>query len=62
MHRKHLELNTRQSLDSKGTAKFYFMNYSCVVIILFKTDLCKSGFSNYSFNMLVFYFYLFFRI
>ena len=45
MRRKHLELITRQSLDSKGTAKLYFMHYSCVVIILFKTDLYKPGFS-----------------
>ena len=34
----------------KGATKLYFMHYSCVVIILFSTGLCKSAFSTYSFG------------
>ena len=32
----------------KGTTKLHLMHYSCVVIILFITDLYKSAFSTYS--------------
>ena len=38
----------------KGTPKFYFTHYLCVVIILFNTGLCKSAFSTYSFGKLDF--------
>ena len=38
----------------KGATKVHFTHYSCVVIILFKTDLRKSAFSIYSFGKLVF--------
>ena len=32
----------------KGTTKLHLLHYSCVVIILFITDLYKSAFSTYS--------------
>ena len=35
------------------------MYYSCVAIILFNTDLCKSAYSTYSFKKLAFHFYVF---
>ena len=34
----------------KGATKLYFMHYSCVVIILFNTDLYKSEFVTYFFR------------
>ena len=38
----------------KGATKLYFTHYSCVIIILFNTDLCRSTFSVISFRKLVF--------
>ena len=38
----------------KGATKSYFTHYSCVVIILFNTALCRSSFSKVSFRKLVF--------
>ena len=38
----------------KGATKLYFTHYSCVIIILFNTDLCRSTFSAISFRKLVF--------
>ena len=35
-----------------GAVNLYFMNYLCMVIILFSTDLCKYAFSKYSFGKL----------
>ena len=46
-------------LAVKGARKFYFMHYSCMVIILLITDLYKSTFSTYSFKKLVFCFSVF---
>ena len=46
-------------LAVKGATKFYFMHYSCMVIILLITDLYKSTFSTYSFKKLVFCFSVF---
>ena len=40
----------------KGATKFYFMHYSCVVIILFNTDLFMSVLPTYSLKNLVFVF------
>ena len=39
----------------KGDTKLYFTHYSCVVIILFNTGLCRSAFSTISFRKLVVY-------
>ena len=38
----------------KGAMKSYFTQYSCVVIVLFNTALCRSTFSTVSFTNLVF--------
>ena len=38
----------------KGAAKFYFTHYSCVIIILSITGLCRSAFSTISFRKPVF--------
>ena len=38
----------------KGATKSYFTHYSCVVIILFNTGLCRSAFSTIYFGKLVF--------
>ena len=38
----------------KGATKSYYMQYSCVVIVLFNTALCRSAFSTVSFRKLVF--------
>ena len=38
----------------KGATKSYFTHYSCLVIILFNTGLCKSVFSTISIGKLVF--------
>ena len=38
----------------KGTTKLYFTHYSCLVIILLNTGLCRSEFSVVSFRKLVF--------
>ena len=40
----------------KGAMKLYFKHYSCVVIVLFNTSLCRSAFSTVSFRKLVFRF------
>ena len=40
----------------KGAMKSCFMSYSCSVIILLNTDLCKSAFSTYSFKNQIFVF------
>ena len=42
----------------KGAAKSYFMHYSCVVIVLFNTALCRSAFSMVPFRKLVFFVFL----
>ena len=39
----------------KETTKSYFTHYSCVVIILFNTGLCRSTFSTISFGKLFFH-------
>ena len=39
----------------KGAMKSYFMHYSCVVIIVFNTGLCRPAFSTISFGKLVFH-------
>ena len=39
----------------KGATKLYFTLYSCVVIVLFNTALCRSAFSTVSFRKLVFF-------
>ena len=41
----------------KGATKSY-TQYSCVVIVLFNTDLCRSAFSTVSFRKLVFFVFL----
>ena len=49
----------------KGATKSYFTDYSCMVIILFSTGLCRSTFSAISFEKLVFCFpvlYVFFAL
>ena len=38
----------------KGATKSYFTLYSCMVIVLFNTALCRSAFSTVSFRKLVF--------
>ena len=38
----------------KGATKSYFTHYSCVVIVLLNTTLCRSAFSTDSFRKLVF--------
>ena len=40
----------------KAASKLHFMYYSCVIIVLFSTDLCNSALSTYSFKNLVFSF------
>ena len=40
--------------DLQEATKLNFIHSSCVVITLLSTDLCKSAFSTYSFNKLVF--------
>ena len=39
----------------KGATKSYYTQYSCVVIVLFNTALCRSVFSTVSFRKLVFF-------
>ena len=43
----------------KGATKFYFMHYSCEIIILFKTGLGNSASSTFSFGKLVFCLFVF---
>ena len=43
----------------KGAMKLYFMHYLCVIIVLFTTDLYKSGFSTCSLKKLGFFFSVF---
>ena len=38
----------------KGATKSHFTNYSCVVIVLLNTALCRSAFSTVSFRKQVF--------
>ena len=44
----------REKQTFKGATKSYFTHYSCVVIVFFNTDLCRSAFSTVSFRKLVF--------
>ena len=43
-----------------GATKLYFAHYSCVVIIFYNKDLCKSAFSTYYFRRLVFHLFVFY--
>ena len=43
-----------RSAQFKGATKSYFTHYSCVVIVLFNTDLCRSASSTVSFRKLGF--------
>ena len=47
-------MHYKYSIVFKGATKLYFTHYSCVVIILFYTGLCRSPFSTISFRKLVF--------
>ena len=51
--KRHLKL---YKAPLKGATKSYFTHYSCVIIILFNTGLCRSIFSTISFGKLVFRF------
>ena len=44
----------KEHMVFKGATKSYFTHYSCVVIVLFNTALCRSAFSPVSFRKLVF--------
>ena len=48
------EKKTLNYTELKGATKSYFTHYSCVVIVLFNTALCRSSFSTVSFIKLVF--------
>ena len=48
------EKKTLNYTELKGATKSYFTHYSCVVIVLFNTALCRSVFSTVSFRKLVF--------
>ena len=52
-----IELNALETI--KGATKSYFSHHSCVVIVLFNTDLCRSAFSTISFGKLFFSFCVF---
>ena len=44
----------KRKFTFKGAKKSYYTQYSCVVIVLFNTALCRSAFSTVSFRKLVF--------
>ena len=51
---KHLNNGAIVGLSFKGATKSFFTYYPCVLIFLFNTGLCRSGFSIISFGKLIF--------
>ena len=47
-------------LAFREATKLHFMHFSCMVIILFNTDLRKSAFTIYSFKKVVFRLFVFY--